>query len=109
MRILIDNQLPLALAVYFRGRGHDRVHVLEVNLDEADDRMVWDLAVRENRILVSEDQDFTFLANRTGDAGRFMWIRLGNCRNDALLRSVDGAHDEVVAAFESGQRIVEVH
>ena len=109
MRLLVDNQLPIALAVYFRSRGDDCVHVLDVNLDEADDRTVWDFAIRENRILISKDQDFTFLANRAGDTGRFMWIRLGNCRNEALLKSIDGAHDEVVAAFDSGQRIVEVH
>jgi hypothetical protein len=37
-----------------------------------------------------------------------MWLRVGNCRNEALLRSMNEAHERVIAAFESGRRIVEV-
>ena len=108
MRFLIDNQLPIALATYLRECGHDCVHVLDLHLDEADDRFLWDLCIRENRVLVSKDHDFLYFAARPGDSGRFMWLRLGNCRNDVLIRAMKNDHGKAIADFESGRRIVEV-
>jgi len=108
MRFLIDNQLPIALAIHLRERGHDCLHVLELHLEEADDRFLWQYGIRENRVLLSKAQDFIFLAVQPGDTGRLMWLRVGNCRNEALLRSMNEAHERVIAAFESGRRIVEV-
>jgi predicted nuclease of predicted toxin-antitoxin system len=65
-------------------------------------------ACAEGCIVVSKDEDFIALANRPGDTGRLIWVRLGNCRNAALLEAFDRVHDELARAFESGQRIVEV-
>jgi len=108
MKLLIDNQLPLQLAMFLRGRGHECTHVRDVGLDEASDLEVWTRAGDEGRIVASKDEDFIALANRPGDTGRLIWVRLGNCRNTALIEAFDRAHDELVRAFESGQRIVEV-
>jgi predicted nuclease of predicted toxin-antitoxin system len=37
MKLLIDNQLPLQLAVFLRQHGHECAHVCDVGLDEASD------------------------------------------------------------------------
>jgi predicted nuclease of predicted toxin-antitoxin system len=79
-----------------------------VGLDEASDLEVWTRVCSEQYILVSKDDDFIPLANRPGDTGRLVWVRLGNCRNATLMQAFDRAHDELVKAFDSGQRIVEV-
>ena len=108
MKLLIDNQLPLSLAVHLRARGHECSHVIELGLDEAVDIEIWTRGAREGWVLVSKDEDFVFLANRPGDTGRLIWVRLGNCRNPALLEAFDRVHDDLVSAIDSGQRIVEV-
>jgi predicted nuclease of predicted toxin-antitoxin system len=108
MKALIDNQLPIALAVHLRQCGHDCQHVLEVGLDEADDLTIWSHAQREGRVLVSRDEDFVFLANRPGDAGRLIWVRLGNCRNPALLAAFDRLLDQIAEALAADQRIIEL-
>jgi predicted nuclease of predicted toxin-antitoxin system len=108
MRLLIDNQLPQKLAEHLRGRGHDCVHVADLGLDEALDVALWARALAEQRIVVSKDEDFVLLANRAGDLGRLIWVRLGNTRNEPLLAAFDKVHDDIVAAFDAGQRIVEV-
>ena len=59
-------------------------------------------------MLVSKDEDFLFLANRPRETGRLVWVRLGNCRNVALLAAFDRMHDRIVSALEAGQRIVEL-
>src|SRR5688572_11695742 len=108
MKLLIDNQLPLALAIHLRGKGHECQHVLEVALDESDDMHLWTYAANAGQIVVSKDEDFVFLANRPSDTGRLIWVRLGNCRNASLLAAFDQALDAIVRVMDSGQRIVEL-
>ena len=108
MKFVVDNQLPLALSIHLRSRGHECAHVLELGLDEASDATLWDRAARDGAAVVSKDEDFVFLANRFGDAGRLVWVRLGNCRNPALLAAFDQVLEDLVRALDSGQRVVEV-
>jgi predicted nuclease of predicted toxin-antitoxin system len=108
MKFLIDNQLPQALAVYLKSRGHDCSHVIELSLDEADDVELWARGIADGAILISKDEDFIFLATRVGGSGRLVWVRLGNCRNASLISAFDRAHEEIIQAFESGQRIIEL-
>ena len=108
MKFLIDNQLPQAIATFLRGPGYQCDHVLDLGLDEADDKDLWDRASRLGEVLISKDEDFAFLALRPGDIGQLVWVRLGNCRNPALLAAFDRLHDQLLLALQSGQRIVEV-
>jgi len=108
MKLIVDNQLPVQLAVHLRTFGHDCSHVLDMGLDEASDSEIWERAGGDGAVLVSKDEDFIFLANRPGDKGRLIWVRLGNCRNAVLLAAFDRIHDELVKAIDGGQRIVEV-
>ena len=94
--------------MHLRARGHECEHVYELGLDEADDAEVWSRAIRAKQIVVSKDEDFIYLANRPGDVGRLIWVRIGNCRNLALIAAFDRVHDDIVSAIESGQRIVEI-
>ena len=108
MRFVVDNQLPPRLSRFLADAGHDAVHVTMVGLDAADDQTVWAWAIREARVLVSKDEDFLYLAHRQGDRGRLLWVRLGNCRREVLLDAFARSIDAIVAAFDSGQRIVEI-
>jgi predicted nuclease of predicted toxin-antitoxin system len=108
MKLLVDNQLPVQLARYLCERGHDCAHVLDLRWHEATDLDLWNRCIRQQRILISKDQDFVFLANRPDDVGRLIWLRMGNCRNDNLIRVFEGIHGTLAECFASGQRIVEV-
>lgn len=54
MKLLVDNQLPLALAAHMRGWGLDCIHVLECGLASADDAQIWAAAGEEGRLVVSK-------------------------------------------------------
>ncbi len=88
--------------------GHECTHVCDIGLDNASDVEVWTRAAHDKSIVVSKDDDFVASANRPGDTGRLIWVRLGNCRNTALIAAFERVHDELVEAFHSGHRIVEV-
>jgi predicted nuclease of predicted toxin-antitoxin system len=108
MRFVVDNQLSPRLSKFLQDSGHDSVHVAMVGLEAADDRTVWEWAIRESRIVVSKDEDLFFLANRPGDTGRLVWVRLGNCRREVLIDAFARSLPAVTAAFEDGQRVIEI-
>lgn len=106
MKFLVDNQLPAALARWLSARGEDAIHVLDVTLDHSQDAEVWSRAGLEARIVISKDEDFFHLANRVGDTGRLLWVRMGNCRTAALLARFQSAWPEIEQSFAAGERIV---
>jgi predicted nuclease of predicted toxin-antitoxin system len=108
VRLLVDNQLPVALAQWLVAQGADAVHILNLDLDSLPDTGIWAHAAAENRIVISKDEDFFLLANRDGDTGRLLWVRIGNCRNAALLARFAADWSSIQQAFASGQRIVEL-
>ena len=55
MRWLLDEMLPPASCRLLVGKGHDAISVSEAGLAGADDGRVFDLAVRERRVLVTEN------------------------------------------------------
>lgn len=108
MKFLVDNQLPEALARFLNASGHESGHVLGLKLDEASDLEIWNYAATSNWIVVSKDEDFLHLANRPGDTGKLLWVRIGNCRKQTLLRAFERELPGVVRAFEEGFRVVEI-
>lgn len=108
MKFLVDNQLPADLARFLSSHGHDAQHVLDLQMDEANDPDIWNHAGSQGRALVSKDQDFLHLANRPGAVGAFVWVRLGNCRKQALLAAFERTLPALVAALEEGHRVIEV-
>jgi len=64
--------------------------------------------MEEDRIVVSKDEGFFHLANRAGDRGRLLWVRIGNTRKQILLKRVLGRLAEIEEYFATGQKVVEL-
>ena len=70
MKFLVDHQLPPAIADFFRERGHDSQHLLEIGMASSSDLEVYEYAVALGFIIVTKDEDFLYLSHRFGsDAG----------------------------------------
>jgi predicted nuclease of predicted toxin-antitoxin system len=108
MKLLVDAQLPGTLARWLRGRDCDALHLLECGMAQADDASIWRKAGEEGRILVTKDEDFFILATRPGEAGRLLWLRMGNCRTQDLITRLNRDWIAIETAFSEGQRIVEL-
>ena len=108
MNFLVDNQLPEALCAFLAEKGHRSSHVLTLGMDETSDLEIWDYAAKNNWIVVTKDEDFLHLANRPADAGKLLWVRIGNCRKETLLRAFERELPDILRAFNEGAQVVEI-
>jgi predicted nuclease of predicted toxin-antitoxin system len=108
VKFLVDNQLPTALARLITSQGHECEHVLDIGLACSSDREIWEYARKGDRIVITMDDDFLYLANRSESEGRLIWVRLGNCRTSVLLAEFGRLWPRIVAALEGGERVVEM-
>jgi predicted nuclease of predicted toxin-antitoxin system len=107
LNFLVDAQLPPQLAVWLREKGCSAKSLHELSRQDADDRTVWDLAQRENAIIVTKDEDFALLA-ATRPGPRVLWVRTGNLVNRLLLARFERAWPEVLTHLQSDTRVVEL-
>ena len=109
MTLLVDNQLPLALARYLAANGWECTHVQDVALEAADDRTVWQYAKERGLTIITKDEDFQALANRQGSIPpQVVWVRLGNCRKAALLQAFSRVLPELRDMLAAGDAVVEI-
>jgi predicted nuclease of predicted toxin-antitoxin system len=104
----VDNQLPKALARFLTTHGPHASHVLDLGLDEADDRIIWEYAGKNGCVIITKDEDFITLSLQTGTKNQVVWVRLGNCRTPALLKAFEIALPKLMQALQQGTRVVEL-
>jgi len=69
LKFLIDNALSPQIAQILRDHGHDAVHVRDLGLNRASDEIIIELALKQERILLSADTDFGTLLALWGRQG----------------------------------------
>ena len=84
------------------------VNVLEADLADALDNDICRYAEVEERIIISKDEDFFYFAKQRGAKIRVIWVRLGNCRTQALLAAFERSWQNVESCLKAGDRIIEI-
>jgi predicted nuclease of predicted toxin-antitoxin system len=73
------------------------VHVSDVALAPAPDRTIWAYARDHELTIVSKDEDFHRLSVLYGPPPKVIWIRLGNCSTDQVIRLLRMRRDDIEA------------
>ncbi|MFO7542757.1 MAG: DUF5615 family PIN-like protein [Thiobacillus sp.] len=88
--------------------GHEASHLLDIGLLESSDSRIGDDAMANGAIIVTKDEDFVIRASVSNTAPPIMWVRIGNCPNSRLLGWFEQHMANVIAALDSGNRLVEI-
>ena len=87
MKFVVDAQLPRRLARELAASGHDAVHTLDMPAaNRTPDKDIVALAIRENRIVVTKDNDFVTSFLLQGAPSKLLLISTGNTSNDCLSK-----------------------
>lgn len=108
MKLLVDNQLPEALARFLDAHGLAAEQVRDHDMQTATDQEIWQYARESDLVIVTKDEDFPQLVDRYGSPPRVVWVRLGNCRTPALLAAFDGVLPDLRAMLEGDAQVVEI-
>ncbi len=109
MKLLVDNQLPLALARFLAANGFDCQHAQDIGMGATDDRVIWNHAETQGMVIVTKDEDFPLMADRQGSIPlQVVWVRLSNCRKAALLQAFAALLPDLRALLEQGGSVIEI-
>ncbi len=109
MRFLIDAQLPPDLVTWLTAEGHDAVHVSDLNLTEAEDAAVWAKACEMAAHLITKDEDFVAIRERSSQGPSLVWLRIGNATNLVLIAWLAKFFPAAIEAIEQGAPIIEIN
>ena len=77
MKILPDENIPVALVAALRNEFAVVDHVKQLGLLRAGDDAIWQLARRDGYAVVTQDKDF-FERSRFDSSVKVIWLRFGN-------------------------------
>ena len=108
MNFLVDAQLSPPLAQYVESCGHHSTHVSEVGLTDAEGLDIWDYAAVNNFVVITKEEDFQKRRQTAISGPSIIWLRVGNCYNQALIKWFGPMFAEVVDRIMVGETLIEV-
>lgn len=106
MKFIVDNQLPPALANWLIEKGHEAEHVFLRGLADADDDVIWPVALSECAVIITKDADFAE-RRRRNEGPAILWLRMGNTTTPDLFAVLERSWKGVEAALAE-RALVEV-
>jgi predicted nuclease of predicted toxin-antitoxin system len=108
LKLLVDAQLPAALARAFTDAGFPARHVRTVGVLQATDNELWAYARREGCAVVTKDEDFAARWARGDRAVPVVWVRIRNCPTAVLVARLSPRFAEIVDLLAAGETLIEL-
>jgi len=102
MKFLVDAHLPPGLCVLLQAAGHDALHTTGLPThNETPDRVINELSVTEQRVVISKDTDFYYSHVLQQRPWKLLLVRTGNIRTRELKELFQRQLPAIVHALES--------
>jgi predicted nuclease of predicted toxin-antitoxin system len=108
MRLLVDAQLPPALALWFGEHGLASAPVRQLGLRDSDDGSIWNFATSGEWTVVTKDEDFVARCVGNPAAPAVIWLRIGNCTNRILFAWLEPLLPDIKDRLNQGEKLIEV-
>lgn len=109
MKLLFDQNISPKLVRSLSDLFPGSIHVQAVNLDRAQDSVLWEFAREKGFMIVSKDVDFSDRGVIAGYPPKVIWIRRGNCSTKQIeeilrahfndIKNLEKSHDIGVLAL----------
>lgn len=83
-------------------------HVTAIDLDDANDSIIWDHAIRAHAIIVTKDEDFAERTARSTTGPVIIWLRIGNSTKRSLTEWLEPRWPTIMQLLNDGHRLIEV-
>ena len=103
MKLLFDQNLLRFLVERVGSEFNGSLHVIELGLDQATDREIWDWAGEHGFTIVSKDSDFRDLAASLVPPPKAIWLRVGNASTEQIEQLLT-ANSQRILRFEQGDQ-----
>lgn len=85
MKFLVDAQLPRRLAYWLQEQGHGVIHTRDLPQgNRTTDSMINDISLRDNRVVVTKDDDFVHSVLLHRKPYKLLLVSTGNIKNEEL-------------------------
>jgi predicted nuclease of predicted toxin-antitoxin system len=106
---LVDAQLPPSLCDWVRERNDDAIHVSEISDGlSLQDETIWNLAKREEFVIISKDRDFFERSIVFGSPPQVVHLDVGNCSNEKLYSLLHQHWGEIRYAIRKEKSLIVV-
>jgi len=101
MKFVIDAQLPYSLKKLLKEKEIDSIHAMDLpNKDFSTDKEICDVALIENRIVITKDVDFVDTFILKNEPKKLLWITTGNIKNRDLINLFITNIEDLLKLFE---------
>ncbi len=95
-KLLFDNNISHRVLSKIADIFPNSLHVMLKNLDESTDLEVWRYAKLHGFAIVTKDSDFNDLAIYRGIPPKIIWIKLGNCKVEAIAKLLRDNYESII-------------
>jgi predicted nuclease of predicted toxin-antitoxin system len=88
MKLLLDENLSRRIIPALQETYPDSTQIALLNLNEADDREIWEYAKQENYTIVTQDADSHEQSMLVGGPPLIVWLRCGNQPKNVILEKI---------------------
>jgi predicted nuclease of predicted toxin-antitoxin system len=96
VKLLLYQNLSPNLGLLLQDKFGPVVHVRDIGLQAADDRVICEHAARNGFIVVTKDADFNTRALLLGAPPKVVWIQRGNCSTRVVGELLNARYSDVV-------------
>ena len=100
MKLLFDQTLSPKLVHSTTDLYPGSAHVRDLGLSRATDAQIWEYARIHEFAIVTKDSDFPERALVSGPPPKVIWIQLGNCATDEVLRLLRARHETLASVMD---------
>ena len=102
MKFLVDAQLPPRLARWLQAKGHETTHTRDLPKgNRSGDIAINELSVREQRAVITKDEDFVDMLLLFHQPYKLLLISTGNISNKELEKLFQNNFEAIVSAFDT--------